>query len=69
MTETKQQKWATVRQTAEIYKSFSEGSLRYLIFNSKQNGLEKCLRRIGSKVLINLEQFDAWIDGHKEEMQ
>ena len=66
MTETQQLKWATVRQTAEQYKSFSEGSLRYWIFNSRKNGLEKCLRRIGSKLLINLEEFDQWIDDHKE---
>jgi len=68
MTETDQLgKWATVRQVAEKYRIFSESSLRYLIFNSKQNGLEKCLRRIGAKLLINLKQFDQWIDSHQEQ--
>lgn len=63
--ESTQMKWASVRQLAKIY-PFSESSLRYWLFNSKTNGLEKCLRRIGTKLLINLEEFDHWIDSHKE---
>jgi len=65
MIENKQIKWASVKQLTQLY-PFSEPSIRYWLFNSKQNGLEKCLRRIGAKLLINLEQFDAWIDSHQE---
>jgi hypothetical protein len=58
-------KWVTVRQLAELY-PFGEGGIRNLLFFSKTNGLEKCVRRIGSKILINTDQFDEWIDGHKD---
>jgi hypothetical protein len=59
-----QPKWATVRQASQLNPSFTEPALRYLIFQSKKNGLEVCLRRIGKKILINLEQFDKWIDNN-----
>ena len=66
MAEIIQAKYASVKQLSQIY-PFSESALRYWLFNSKSNGLEKCLRRIGAKLLINLEQFDQWIDGHQEQ--
>lgn len=52
----------TVRQTAELYAGFSTSSLRWLIFNQKTNGFSICVRKIGRKVLIDLDQFEAWID-------
>jgi len=36
--------------------------LRYYIFHSDKNGFDKVLKRIGSKVLINAEAFDKWLD-------
>jgi len=57
-------KWVTVRQLVELY-PFGVSGIRYWLFHSKTNGLEKCVRRIGSKILINTDQFDEWIDGHK----
>ena len=55
-------KFATVRQIPEIYPSFSQASLRNLIFFKKTNGFSKCVKRIGRKILIDLEQFEQWID-------
>jgi len=52
---------ATIRQTASLY-PFSESSLRWLIFNENRNGFSRCLRRIGRKILINLDDFEQWID-------
>ena len=57
-------KWATVREVTEMF-PISLGHMRYLLMNSKANGLEICVRRIGRKILINIDQFDAWIDAHK----
>ena len=58
--------------------AFTESSLRHLAFEAKQrissngdvilgNGLEEAgaIIRIGRKVLIDLDAFDAWLMGHK----
>lgn len=52
----------TVRQAAESYPAFTESSLRWLIFNQKNNGFSKCLIRIGRKILIDLDALEHWID-------
>lgn len=56
---------ATVKQLPKIYPAFTESSLRWLIFNGKKNGFSKCLRRIGRKVLIDLDAFEAFVDAHQ----
>jgi hypothetical protein len=59
-------RFSTVKQISEHYPGvFTASSLRWLIFNEKQNGLSECIRRIGKKVLIDLDLFDAWIDKQK----
>lgn len=55
-------RFATVRQAAELYPAFTQASIRWLIFNEKQNGFNVCVRRVGRKVLLDLDQFDSWID-------
>lgn len=60
-----QQKFMTVKEAAREF-PFSESSLRYLIFNGKSNGLNTCLRKIGKKILVNIADFERWIDAHKE---
>lgn len=55
----------TVKQTAELYPAFSVPSLRWLIFNEKNNGFSACLRRLGRKILIDLDQFEAWVDAQQ----
>lgn len=59
--------FASVKELSKLFPSFSEPSIRYLIFNAKQNGLQPCIRKIGKKILINLNDFNHWIDSHKEE--
>lgn len=66
---------ATVAQVAATYPVFTQAALRDLIFkaadrfNSKGdripgNGLAEAgaIKRIGRKVLIDLDAFEAWID-------
>lgn len=38
------------------------GGLRHLIFNGHKNGFERCIRRVGRRVLIDEQAFFAWID-------
>ncbi|AUN96404.1 hypothetical protein C0099_08565 [Pseudazoarcus pumilus] len=71
---------ATVAQVAEAYPVFSQAALRDLIFKSADrfnskgdripgNGLAEAgaIKRIGRKVLIDLDAFEAWIDSHASE--
>jgi len=52
----------SVKETAKSYsEAFSEASIRWLIFNEKANGFNCCVKRIGRKVLIDLDAFETWI--------
>lgn len=42
--------------------NLTESSVRWLIFNAKENGFSACVVRIGRKVLIDLEIFEQWLD-------
>lgn len=64
-------KYATVNQIAELY-PFSLASIRYMIYKAQNHtaqniGLARCLRYVGSKILFNIAEFDAWIEGQTEE--
>lgn len=62
----------TVKQFARKHEAFTEGSLRFQIFNSKPrktslgeipgNGLDAALVRLGRKVLIDEAKFFEWLD-------
>ncbi|MCP4474164.1 MAG: DNA-binding protein [Gammaproteobacteria bacterium] len=53
---------ATVKQVADAYPAFTQSSLRWLIFNEHSNGFDQCIRRIGRKILIDLDYFEKWIE-------
>lgn len=38
------------------------GGLRALIFNADKNGFNKVIRRIQSRVLINVDAYFKWVD-------
>lgn len=37
------------------------GGLRYLIFNARHNGINKAIRRVGRRVLIDEAAFFQWV--------
>ncbi len=41
------------------------GQLRALVFNSKTNGFERCIRRVGKRILIDEAQYFSWVDEQK----
>lgn len=61
----------TIRQLSERYPAFSEPAIRNLVFCAKPrqstkgpipgNGLDRCILRVGRKVLIDEEQFQDWL--------
>lgn len=69
---------ATVNNLPKVigYDWLSVPALRHLIFNSQErlnskgevipgNGLDQSIMRIGRKVLIDLDAFDAWLETHR----
>ena len=38
------------------------GGLRHLIFHAKTNGFDRCIRRVGRRLLIDEAVFFAWVD-------
>lgn len=41
---------------------FSEHQLRWLIFHAPTNGLKAAVVRVGRRVYIDHDAFDAWLD-------
>ena len=54
--------YLTVKQMATKHPAFSESSLRYHIFNETKNGIDKAIKRVGRKILINEEYFFKWVE-------
>lgn len=54
--------YVTVAQLSERYPAFSQGSIRWLIFNGETNGFKKVVRKIGRKVILNLRQFQNFLE-------
>lgn len=52
----------TIRQFCEQNPAFTQGGIRFLIFNKQQNGFDKCMVRVGRKILINVSAFFLWLD-------
>lgn len=60
---TSKRRWVPVKRMPEIYPdTIKESTIRWLIFNEHQNGFHQCVRRIGGKVMIDLDAFEAWVD-------
>lgn len=54
----------TVKQFAEQQTVFTESALRNLIFYANSNGLaeHKAIKRVGGKILIDVDNFTAWLE-------
>jgi len=57
----------TIRQFSEKFPAFSQGNLRWLIFQSPLNGLEAsgCLIRVGRRILISPSRFWSWLESRQ----
>ena len=52
----------TVKQFSQKHTAFPEGGMRHRIFHAEKNGFSRCIRRVGSKVLIDENEFFKWIE-------
>lgn len=56
-------KLRTIEQlAAESGGAFSQAALRWKIFNSKEIGLDPAIVRLGRRVLIDVDEFNRWIE-------
>jgi len=57
----------SVPQFSERNPAFSQGGVRYLIFNAEKNGLQKsgALVRLGRRILIDEEKFFSWVENQQ----
>ena len=44
---------------------FTESMVRWWIFNADRNGLNQALIKIGSRVYIDIYEFDAWLENQR----
>lgn len=54
--------YLTVAQLSHRYPAFSQGSIRWLIFNMDTNGFNIVVRKIGRKVVLSLSNFKKFIE-------
>ena len=54
----------TVQQLCQRTPAFKEQTIRQLLFDRDKNGLDRVVRQLGRKVLIDEEKFFGWIDEH-----
>lgn len=47
---------------AESAGLFSEGSLRWHVFHAAETGLDRAIVRVGRRVYIDLDRFEAWLE-------
>jgi len=58
----------TVEKTAKKYTEagFTQGSVRWLLFNREHNGFARCVVRVGRRVLIDETELVAWLRDQRE---
>jgi hypothetical protein len=58
--------YLTPRQLAERQPAFNLNQLRWLLVHRNVNGMNRCIRRIGKRLLVDEKAFLEWIDAHHE---
>ncbi len=61
--------YVTIRQLTTNHPAFTEGGIRALIFRADRNGFNRCIRRIGRKILISKSAFSRWIEEQNGEVR
>lgn len=60
---------STVKNLPGLYPDagFTDSSIRWNIFNGRENGFNRCVIRVGRKILIDLDRFEEWLDSQAAE--
>ena len=52
----------TVKQFCSQNPAFTQGGVRWLLFNREQNGLDNAVLKLGRRIFIDVDAFFAWLD-------
>ena len=55
----------TIDQLVAAYPAFGEKTVRWWIYQGQNNGFEACLIRIGSRIYVDRDKFDDWVESHR----
>lgn len=58
-------RFLTVKQFADKYPWATSGGIRHLIFFSETNGFDRCMFRMGRRILLDEDRVIEWITGGK----
>jgi hypothetical protein len=56
----------TIPQFCERYPCFTQAAARWLIFNAKRNGFDRCLIHIGRRVFVDPTRVPEWLASRRE---
>ena len=58
---------SSVKNLVNHYPDFvSESGWRWLLFNRKENKLDRCIIKQGRRIFLNLDLVDEWLDANRE---
>lgn len=58
-------KYIPLPKWPEFHSWPSVGGLRWMVFNAPENGFDRCIRRVGNRILIDEAEFFNWVDSQK----
>lgn len=59
--------WMTVKQIADDPNyPFTRAMLCYYLLHRHKNGLQTAVRKVGRKLILRKDLFDAWIESQSE---
>jgi hypothetical protein len=63
---TTNRRYATIKQIPELYPAFSLNAIKWLIAQRYKNGFKNCVKKIGKKIIIDLEKFEIYIENRNK---
>lgn len=61
-------KLLTIKQFIEMGLYPNEGGIRAIIFNCEKNGFNKVIKRINSRVFIDVQAFYTWVEEQNQQV-
>lgn len=64
---TESEQYYSPEKLAERLESFTLRQIRWHLFNRKQNGLDRYVRRIGKRLYLRESDWNQWVDEQVED--
>jgi len=55
----------TIQQKVDENPGISISTVRWWVFNAKENGLDRAIVKIGGRVYIDNKRFDEWVESQR----